>query len=232
MLRFFFLVISFSLFISGFSQQNEPEIIDKTQHNQIVDSNLKSEFGIYYSIFRIYKYSDNIGLHYLILTERTVDSSADEPRNDSIMAFHFTKENEKMKLDWKLRDFVVKQSIGDNLESSIWFWSKYFQLKDIDNDGIVEPLLVYGSSGINGKDDGRIKIFVFYKGKKYGIRHQNGVYDGDRNTKVDKEFYDLPNAVVLESIAIMEKIVEDNNAIFPYGWQKAMKEKKVFFSEN
>ena len=131
---------------------------------------------------------------------------------------------------WTINDFRLKANEVSE-EKSIWFWSKYIELNDIDGDKIIEPIITYGTSGINGTNDGRIKILTYYKNNKSAIRHQNGILDPERNTKPDKEFYELPSQIQIRVKEIMKGMTLDNNAIFPYGWEEAMMNKKLAFDE-
>src|SRR6187402_1807255 len=93
-----------------------------------------------------YTYNDNTGKYYLAL-EESIDSIAD--KNDTL---HYTIKG------IFLQDGIKKLELNDHIisdESSIWFWTKFCELKDIDGDGITEPIIVYGSAGMNGTDDGR-----------------------------------------------------------------------------
>ena len=85
---------------------------------------------------------------------------------------------------------------------------------------------------MNEFDDGRIKILVYHHGKKRAIRHQNGVSDFERNTQVDEKYYELPVEIQHRVKNIMENITDNDHGIFPYGWQKAMANKKLEFDEN
>lgn len=160
----------------------------------------------------------------MVLTEKT-DSIT--PTNDTlnykIKAINFAKGVNGLEKQWEINDFISQE----NDESSIWFWTKYCDFKDIDNDGVVDPILVYGSHGINGYADGRVKIILFYKGKKIAIRHQNGVLDFQRKTQVDQTFYSLDKSLQDRIKEIILKMIDDNHAVFPYGWQDAMKEQKL-----
>lgn len=128
----------------------------------------------------------------------------------------------------ELNDRVIK---NDAHENNIWFWTKYCDFKDYDNDSLVDLIIVYGTSAMNGYDDGRIKFIIFYKGTKVAIRHQNGVLDFERETQVDKSFYDLPKSLKTSIMQKMELMEKNQHAIFPHGWQTAMRNKKTFFSE-
>ena len=121
----------------------------------------------------------------------------------------------KLVTTWELNDNIIK---NEKQENSIWFWTSYFDFKDFDNDGLVEPVLVYGTRAINGYDDGRIKFIVYYKGKKSAIRHQNGVLDYERKTEIDKSFFSLPQKLkdnIKSKMVLMEK---QDKAIFTQTW--------------
>ena len=103
---------------------------------------------------------------------------------------------------------------------------------DFDKDGLIDPIIIYGTSGNNGTEDGRIKILIYYKGKKHAIRHQNGSLDFERNTQVDADFYNLPISIQKHVRKVMKKMTDNNHAIFPYGWEENMDAKKTYFDEN
>ena len=105
------------------------------------------------------------------------------------------------------------------------FWSISCQFNDIDGDGLVEPILVYGTFGPNGYDDGRAKIILLYKGQKVAIRHQNGVLDNERKTQVDLTFYALPSKIQDHVKQIMATMVEKKHAIFPSAYEEKMSKK-------
>ena len=91
--------------------------------------------------------------------------------------------------------------------------------------------MVYGTSGDNGLDDGRLKILVYFKNKKFAVRHQNGVLDFERNTRIDSAFYLLPGEIINSVTSIMKNIIDNDQAIFPNGWEKAMDGKKTYIEE-
>jgi hypothetical protein len=77
----------------------------------------------------------------------------------------------------------------------------------------------------------RLKVHHYYKGQKIAIRHQNGVLDFERETQVDKGFYNLPLSLQASIKHKMELMTENDQAIFLAGWQLAMKNKKTTFNE-
>lgn len=211
--------------------QNKVNILSSEPVSNILTDKVKTQFGITYPIFRVYQYDDKSGKNLIVLTESFDGvNSTNDTLHYNIKAFGFTQ-NQATELlkNWEIRDFKIKQEYTS--ESSIWFWTKYCAFEDADKDGFIDPILVYGTSGSNGFDDGRIKIFILYKKQKIGIRQQNGTLDFERNTQVDKAFYTLPVAIQAKVKRIIEKIIADDRAIFPYGWQDAMKKQKTFFDE-
>ncbi|MEI6123749.1 MAG: hypothetical protein WCQ95_08975 [Bacteroidota bacterium] len=216
--------------------QNKPvgsEILSRNAITKIFTDSVLRQFNINFPIFRVYKCNDNSGQFYIALTESN-DSIA--PSGDTISkkirALNLSIDQAGLTKKWELNDFKTKLTYGDDQEYSIWFWTRYVAIDDLDADQLLDPILIYGTSGKNGYEDGRIKIIVFHNGSKIAIRHQNGALDFERNTQVDKEFYDLPLTIQNKVKEIMARIEDDNRAIFPAGWQKAMNNKSLKFDEN
>jgi len=206
----------------------ESKILTEPEVQTIFTDSTKKELGIRFPIFRVYEYNDKLGNHYFVLSENKLDN---KPTNDSIKAFNIISESKKLTVKWTINDFRLKANEVSE-EKSIWFWSKYIELNDINGDKIIDPIITYGTSGINATGDGRIKILIYYENNKRAIRHQNGELDFQRNTKVDKDFYELPSQIQMRVKEIMKTMMLDNNAIFPGGWEEAMKNKKLTFDEN
>ncbi|MBP9142174.1 MAG: hypothetical protein OT643_11885 [Bacteroidetes bacterium] len=222
--------------LTSFGQKKRTSSIILTQQetaNLFTDS-LKKQLGINYPIRSVYKCKDKSGIFYMVLTETNDNiTTSSDTLHHNIKAFNFRQNKNELVKDWEMNDFIAKQVANkDEMEASIWFWTNYSGFADLDKDGLIDPILIYGTSGMNNTDDGRVKILTYYKGKKIAIRHQNGVLDFERNTKVDKTFYALPQAIQDHIKQIMEKMTTNNHAIFPSGWQKAMKEQKAYFDEN
>jgi hypothetical protein len=186
-----------------------------------------------FPIRRVYKNSDNSGQYYCVLTE-SIDliSNPTTQEKDTfhyrIKAVNFKIERNNVTMIWELNDKI--ESNG-NEENSIWFWTRYIEFKDYDNDGLIDPIIIYGTSAMNNTDDGRIKFIIYIKGRKIAIRHQNGTLDFARETQVDKGFYDLPQTLQSAIKQKMEMMTADGNAIFPRGWQTAMKNRITIFNE-
>jgi len=222
-----------STIIFGQSKIATSQLLSRQEVAKLFSDSLNQELQIAYPIFKVFKCKDNTGQFYIVLTESNDQISPDnDTLNTSIKAFNFYQDNSGYIKKWELYDYKTKQVGSDEMENSIWFWSKYSEFTDIDHDNEIDPIIIYGTSGRNGTEDGRIKIFVYYKGQKYAIRHQNGALDFERNTQVNKAFYTLPLKIQNHVKQIMEKLTDDGHAIFPYGWQAAMKAQKSYFDEN
>lgn len=196
---------------------------EKTE--EIFTESKKKELGIEYKIWKVYDYKDKTGSYYLVLTENKSDENEGTRNNLSIKALNFKIEDQTWKKTFETNDFK------ENHENGIWFWGRYIYTEDFDNDGIIEPILFYGTSAMNGYSDGRIKILIYYKGKKVGIRIQNGVLDDERNFRVDKEFYSLPKKIQEKVKEQMKSMESNNHSILPWDWQQDMKKKKLFIHE-
>lgn len=230
------LAIFITLFFSsiGFCQDS---IISSKQLNQqeidtIFTDSLKTKLQIQYSIYRIYEYNDKLGKYFVVMTEDEFECDEKEKCFDTIKASCYSFKDGLYQLQWSLKDFILPEGNEVSEEYSISFWTKYFELNDYNGDGIVDPIMVYGTFGMNGTSDGRIKILVYHNGIKRAIRHQNGTLDFERNTQVDEKYYLLPTGIQNRVQQIMENIIENDHGIFPYGWQIAMKSKKLKFDEN
>ncbi|KFF06284.1 YARHG domain-containing protein [Flavobacterium reichenbachii] len=194
--------------------------------NQIFTKEKRKELGINFVIWKVYNYKDKTGEYYLVLTEdKFKETVGGNNFNNAIKAFNFKIENDHWTKTFETNDFK------ESHEQSIWFWSRYIYVEDFDNDGIIDPIVIYGTSGPNSYDDGRIKILLYYKGKKIGIRIQNGVLDDERNFTIDANFYTLPKKIQDKIIEQMNLMVENNHSILPHGWQKKMAKKMTSIAE-
>jgi hypothetical protein len=227
-----FLLITLVNFGYGQNSEISSSQLTEQEIDSIFTDNLKTSLEIDFSIYRIYKYDDKGGTHFLIMTENEIECNNGQKCYDSIKAFCFSFKDDRFIQEWKLTDFILPKGSEVSEEYSINFWTKYFELSDFDNDGFIDPIIVYGTYGMNGTSDGRIKILVYHNGKKRAIRHQNGILDFERNTQVDELYYELPIGIKKRVSQIMVNIIENEHGIFPYGWQTAMENKKLNFDEN
>ena len=177
---------------------------------------------IYYPIVMKQDYIQNKSNHIMILTQNSDDLNKDGlvEEHSHVVAFGFNLSPEGIKQVWKLQDMLKEQKASGDLESNIYWQKQYCAAEDSDKDGNDEIYLVYSSEGNNSISDGRLNIFVIYNGKKYHIKHQNGVLDFERFTVVDSAFKNLPKSVMNKFFTIMEDIEKNELSIFPYGWKE------------
>ena len=208
-------------------------ILSKTETDEFFNDTFKKKYLINFSIFRAYTYTDKSGTFYVALTESAdaVNKEKDTV-NFTIKALNFKVDKDKTVTlkKWEINDFRLPSVKGIEQETSIWFWTKYCEFKDIDGDGLVDPVIVYGTFGGNGYDDGRAKIIMFYKGQKVAIRHQNGILDSERKTQVDLLFYATPEKIQQHVKGIMAKMEEKKHAIFPSAYAEKMSKKTTQIS--
>ncbi|WP_199136535.1 M949_RS01915 family surface polysaccharide biosynthesis protein [Pedobacter sp. ASV12] len=215
----------FVLQASAQSDSTHSHTLNKTETDDFFTAVFKKKNLINFPIFRAYTYSDKSGTYYVALSESSDKIKAKDTINNSIKAFNFKADKGVATKKWEINDFKLPDAKGATVESSIWFWTKYCEFTDLDGDGLIEPIIVYGTFGNNGYDDGRLKILIYYKGQKTAIRHQNGVLDGERKTQVDLTFYSLPTQVQAHVKELMEKMVKNNHAIFPSKYLDKMAKK-------
>lgn len=207
------------------SDSTHSHTLTKTETDDFFTVAFKNKNLITFPIFRAYTYSDKSGTYYVALSESSDKIKAKDTINNSIKAFNFRVDKGTATKKWEINDFKLPEAKGASPESSIWFWTKYCEFNDLDGDGLIEPIIVYGTFGNNGYDDGRLKILTYYKGQKTAIRHQNGILDGERKTQVDLAFYSLPLKVQAHVKALMEKMTKNNHAIFPSSYLDKMAKK-------
>ncbi len=208
--------------------------VAQVTHKQLSEEEVKTIFtaeqktnlGIHYPIFRVYTYSDSQGKFYLVLAENPASTGKDA--SNKIQEVYVKYENGKYATVFETSDNLRE----DQDESSIWFWTKHIALEDYDGDGIGDPIVAYGTFGLNNFDDGRINFIIHYKGEKIMIHHQNAVSDYERNTKIDDAFYKLPSKIQNQVKTIMSDMEGKEQAIFPAGWIEAMGNKKRYIDEN
>jgi hypothetical protein len=234
MKKFLFIgVVFFSSIISAFSQtkadsESASSVLTEMEVERIFTQAIRKKFSISYPIWRVYNYSDASGTMLLVLSESadSVLSNGKDTVHHHIKAINFQKAAVSLTKQWEVNDFIL-QNKGASEEFSIWFWTRYSTLTDIDKDGFIDPVIVYGTSGTNGYDDGRIKIIVFHKGKKIAIRHQNSILDKGRNTLVDASFYTMPPLLQAYIQQLMQQMADNEHAVFQGEWIEALKKKQL-----
>jgi len=212
---FYVIVLCSPLILRAQQNKDAGEIVPAKEVSSIFSDSVKKAFRIAWPIYRVYKYADTSGQYFCVLTESN-DSFATTAKGEpdtahrSIRAINIRSDHGKMSKTWEINDFILK----DGSEISIWFWSRFCEFRDFDNDGLVDPIIVYGTHSMDEIAGNRIKFIIYYKGQKIAIRHQDSDLDEGRRTEVDKGFQPLPQKLkdaVSAKIAIMNK---ENLAIF------------------
>lgn len=218
------------LFFSAIVSAQQSAVISKTIYapaiNNIFVDDVKSDLSISYPIRKGYYNKDKSGEFYILITESFDGLNGADSLSKNLRILKVAKQGPLFTIKGEINDHVVGPD-----ETSIWVWTRYCEFNDVDKDGLIDPILVYGSSAANGVNDGRLKILTWYKDRKVVIRHQNGTLDDERNTQVDPAFYNLPLVLQNRVRSIMLKLNDKTDIIFPYGWQKAMDKKKLKFDE-
>ena len=217
----------------AFSQEIKSHQYSQSEIDSILTPQVRKQFSIGFDIYRVYEFQDKAGLHLIVMTENPSDSTSQyvsEPK-DTIKAYCFQLRGNKLKLLWSFADYILKKDFHISQEISITHWTKYFEIGDYNHDGLVDPIMVYGTLAEEGTSDGRMRILVYYKGEKRILRHQNSPYDNGRKMNVVPEFYGLPNGILNRVQEIMTQQYENDHAIFPVDWKKRMNKKELVMQD-
>ncbi len=202
--------------------------LSKEEMTSIFTDKRQIQLGISNQVYQAYTYKDESGEYYLLLTDymKAVTDEKDTLYGN-VYGLNLTKRNNQFK-----KRSTIKGEIDDAWETSIGFWNQYSQLTDIDNDGLVDPLIVYGTTTQSMYKDGKVRIIVYNKKKRVTIKHQNSEISDGRLTRIHKNFYNFPMQIqntVIEKMKLMEK---NGHAVFAEGWEDAMKNKATRLEKN
>jgi hypothetical protein len=216
------------------NKKGKENLLPKAEAVKVFTPDVKTKLGITLPVVRTYSYTDKNGKYYMVLTEKFDGLKDGDTVHKTIKAFNFESTAAGPEKQWEINDAANKATADYDGERSIWFWTRYCMFQDIDKDGLADPIIVYGTSGSGGYDEGRgrVKILIYYRGNKIVLRHQDGVLDDERNTQLDAAFYKLPKVIQNEVVKIMHDIEVTTNTIFPNGWEANMKKQKLEISES
>ncbi|KIC00068.1 MULTISPECIES: M949_RS01915 family surface polysaccharide biosynthesis protein [unclassified Flavobacterium] len=203
----FILLFFFFYSTISFSQAVQSKVLSQTE---ITERDLD---GGKFPIFRAYEYQDKGGVYELVLSENQKVISDKDTLNTKIEAVCYLNDHGGYIEKWKINDLIESAEVE---ETSIWFWTKYCSTQDLDDDGYIEPVLVYGTKTDVG-DLRRIKIITLYKGKKYVIRAVECDLDYCRSFKKDKNWNSLPTKVKTHIDKLVVKIRKEQNVILADG---------------
>ena len=200
------------LLFSFLSLQAQPDssgatlLTDKQVQTLFPQETLK-EIGVTFPIRKVYAFQDKLGKQYLIISENNTNPD----KATSIKAFNvLLKEDTPPQVLWTITDAI------DDTEKAIWFYTRYISLTDLDNDGYIDPIVLYGSESQYGEpyEENRLKFIIYYLGKKTAIRHQNSSLDDGRHTQIDRSYYKLPLALKKKIRSIVATLEEREHALF------------------
>ena len=200
------------LLFSFLSLQAQPDssgatlLTDKQVQTLFPHETLK-EIGVTFPIRKVYAFQDKLGKQYLIISE----NNSNPDKATSIKAFNvLLKEKNPPQVLWTITDAI------DDTEQAMWFYTRYISLTDLNNDGYIDPIVLYGSESQYGEpyEENRLKFILYYLGKKTAIRHQNSSLDDGRHTQIDRSYYKLPLALKKKIRSIVATLEERGHALF------------------
>jgi len=200
------------LLFSFLSLQAQPDssgatlLTDKQVQTLFPHETLK-EIGVTFPIRKVYAFQDKLGKQYLIISE----NNSNPDKATSIKAFNvLLKEKTPPQVLWTITDAI------NDTEKAMWFYTRYISLTDLNNDGYIDPIVLYGSESQYGEpyEENRLKFILYYLGKKTAIRHQNSSLDDGRHTQIDRSYYKLPLALKKKIRSIVATLEERGHALF------------------
>ena len=200
------------LLFSFLSLQAQPDssgatlLTDKQVQTLFSHETLK-EIGVTFPIRKVYAFQDKLGKQYLIISE----NNSNPDKATSIKAFNvLLKEKNPPQVLWTITDAI------DDTEQAMWFYTRYISLTDLNNDGYIDPIVLYGTESQYGElyEENRLKFIIYYLGKKTAIRHQNSSLDDGRHTQIDRSYYKLPLALKKKIRSIVATLEERGHALF------------------
>ncbi|MFD2565553.1 M949_RS01915 family surface polysaccharide biosynthesis protein [Aquimarina rubra] len=195
--------------------------LSKKEMNTIFSDRRQIQLGISNSVYQAYTYKDNSNEYYLLLTDhKKAVTEEKDTLYDNVYALNLINNNNKFK-----KRSTIKGEIDQDWETSIGFWNQYSELSDLDKDGMIDPIIVYGTTGQNGYKDGRVRIVTYYQKKRVTIKHQNSEIADGRITKIGKNFYNFPVPIQEAVKEKMKLMIKNGHAFFAEGWEKDMQNK-------
>ena len=181
-------------------------LTDKQVQTLFPQETLK-EIGVTFPIRKVYAFQDKLGKQYLIISENNTNPD----KATSIKAFNvLLKEKNPPQVLWTITDAI------DDTEQAMWFYTRYISLTDLNNDGYIDPIVLYGTQSESEEPnrENRVKFILYYLGKKTAIRHQNSSLDDGRHTQIDRSYYKLPLALKKKIGSIVATLEEREHALF------------------
>jgi len=126
-------------------------------------------------IVKAVKWTDSLGLNYVVATETGRIYSTVKGEEDLFDAFlygyHYIVKNQTTKLVWRIYDF----NEGCSLDLDFSFIDKTFAVTDLDKNGIAEVWIMYENSCHGDVSHVPTKIIMYERTKKYALRGESRV---------------------------------------------------------
>jgi len=203
-LLFLFLINS----ILGFSQKVESYRLTKEQITQR-ELHEVSDFPIY----KAFEYSDKGGVYELLLCENQKTIGKKDTLNTKIQAICTMTDHGGFREKWRINDLL---EITEPKETNIWFWTKYCSTTDLDGDGYIDPVIIYGTR-TEYDEIRRVKIITVYKNKKYAIRAVESDLDYGRSFKKDANWNLLPQKIKTYVDQLVVKLRKEHDLLLKDG---------------
>lgn len=206
--------------------QQTRNLLSPAETKQLLTPEIKKYLGIlFYNIRYVYRYKNVSENNYIILAENPYNDYKDNPPlyNDYLKLLFCINEGNLPLIRYDISDLIDIKS-G---EFDIRFLQKYFSIEDLDMDGVVEPIIVYGAMGENGYHNGWIKIIINYKNELSTIIINNSDKKNEKSISLTSKFYSLPNIIQQKTISILEKIETDSLMNYPKNWKEDFKRQET-----
>lgn len=192
----------------GFAQKIESHRLTKKEITQRELNNL-SDFPIY----KAYECSDKGGVYELLFCENQKTITQNDTLNTKIQAIYVLNDHGRFLEKWRINDLLEDY---DPKETNIWFWTKYSSTKDLDGDGYIDPVIVYGTK-TEYNEIRRVKIITVHQNKKYVIRAVECDLDYCRSFKKDNNWNSLPQKIKNHIDQLVVKLRKEQNLILKDG---------------
>ncbi|MCD0468913.1 M949_RS01915 family surface polysaccharide biosynthesis protein [Flavobacterium sp. JAS] len=166
-----------------------------------------------FPIYKAFEYQDKGGVYELLLCENQKNISKKDTLNTKIQAISTMNDHGGFLEKWRINDVLEST---EPKETNIWFWTKYCSTKDLDADGYIEPIIVYGTRNENDEIK-RVKIITVYKNKKYVIRAVECDLDYCRSFKKDQNWNTLPQKIKSYVDQLVVKIRKEQGLLLKDG---------------
>ncbi|MCC9019193.1 M949_RS01915 family surface polysaccharide biosynthesis protein [Flavobacterium lipolyticum] len=192
----------------GFAQKTESH---KLTQKEIAQRELDgvSEFPIYKAV----ECSDKSGVYELLLCENQKTISKKDTLNTKIQAIYTLNDHGGFLEKWRINDLLED---SDPKETTISFWTKYCSTTDLDGDGLIDPVIVYGTR-TEYNEIRRVKIITIYQNKKYAIRAVECDLDYCRSFKKDSTWNLLPLKTKTYLNSLVERLRKEQNLLLKDG---------------